>query len=261
MKAYVINLDRDRDRMAHITRQGEELGISWVRVAAVDKLDEEIADRAANGRRGLLGFTISAGAIACFESHRKAWRLIVESEEPYGAVFEDDVVCSPDLPRFLSSGDWIPADGDIVKLETFLARATITARPAASIAERKVVRLHGRHLGACAYVISRKAAERLLAASEAFADPVDEFLFNVQSLQFPRLVLYQVDPAPCIQGMLLGLDGEEAHLKSSNDRNPEPEKRRVGGGMRRYLARKGTRLWEKGLLLVGERERRAITFR
>jgi glycosyl transferase family 25 len=178
MKAYVINLDRDPERMARIIEQGKQIGIDWRRVPAVDKLDGEIAARASRAIPGLLGFTMSAGAIACFESHRKVWRLIVDSGESHGAVFEDDVVCSKDLPAFLST-EWIPPDCHVMKLETFLERATISAK-SDDFLGRRIVRLYGRHLGTSGYIISRGAAERLLTASANFSDAVDEFIFNSQ---------------------------------------------------------------------------------
>lgn len=260
MKAYVINLDRDTERMAHVARQGAEHGIDWLRVPAVDKRNEEIVRRAGKARPGRLGFTMSAGAIACFESHRKAWKQVVDSGEPYGAVFEDDVVCAPGLAELLSKTDWIPVDCDIAKLETFLDKATIKTKPAAEFAGRRIVRLYGRHLGGCGYVISRSAAERLLSETRDFADPVDEILFNVQSMQFPPLTLYQVDPAPCIQAMLLGMDEREDHLKSTNDLNAKPQKK-AALGPRKYVARKALRLAEKLLLLAKYRERRSIPFK
>jgi glycosyl transferase family 25 len=260
MKAYVINLDRDPERMAHIERQGKQFGIDWHRVPATDKLDEGIAARAARARPGLLGFTMSAGAIAVFESHRKTWKLIVESGDSHGAVFEDDVVCSKELPDFLSTAEWIPPDCDVMKLETFLERTTIRTKPARLFSGRRIVRLYGRHLGACAYIVSRGAAERLLAQSENFTDPVDEFLFNAQSLHFPRLTLYQVDPAPCIQGGLLGLEGKADYMKSSNDQNLKLRKKPYRN-LVHYLTRKVVRLWGKLLELFGYRERRRIEFR
>lgn len=258
MKAYVINLDRDPERMAHMERQGKQFGIDWRRVPATDKLDGDIAARAAHARPGLLGFAMSAGAIAVFESHRKAWELIVDSDDSHGAVFEDDVVCSKELPAFLATAEWIPPDCDVMKIETF-DRATIGAKPAHLFSGRRIVRLHGRHLGAAAYIVSRSAAQRLLAASENFTDPVDEFLFNAQSLHFPRLTLYQLDPAPCIQGGLLGLDEKAGYLKTSNDSNKRPRKAEYT--FARFVKRKVSRLAEKLSLLFGILERRKIEFR
>lgn len=256
MKAYVINLDRDPERMAQIERQGKQFSINWYRVPAVDKLDKRIAERAIRAQPGLLGFAMSAGAIAVFESHRKAWMLIVESGDSHGAVFEDDVVCSEELPQFLSA-EWIPADCDVMKLETFLERATIRVR-SHRVLGRRVVQLFGRHLGACAYVISRAAAERLLIASKDFTDPVDEFLFNTQSMLFPSLRLYQLDPAPCVQGGLLKPHENADHLKSRNDANDNPNAAQYT--YRQYTKRKIVRLWEKLALAFNVLERRKIDF-
>jgi glycosyl transferase, family 25 len=259
MKAYVINLDRDRQRWAHMERQGLQHGIAWTRVPAIDKYDEAIAARAAAARPGLLGFTMTAGAIACFESHRKAWRMILDSGDAYGAVFEDDSVCSPVLADFISGTDWIPADCDVAKFETFLVKATVGTRPATTRMGRKVLRLYGRHLGSCAYVISRRAIERLLPLTENSADPVDEVLFNAQSKLFPRLTLYQVDPAPCVQAMLLDMGEEHEHLKSRNDSNPKLKKKPYRD-VAHYLTRKTSRLWGKLAEAFKYRERRRIEF-
>jgi glycosyl transferase family 25 len=260
MKAYVINLDRDPERMAHMERQGKQFGIDWQRVAAADKLDERIAARAARAQPSLLGFSMSAGAMAVFESHRKAWKLIVDSGEDHGAVFEDDTICGGGLAQLLATSDWIPADCDVAKLETFLVRATVSTTPASEYMGRKTLRLYGRHLGACAYVVSRRTAERLLRLTETITDPVDEFLFNEQSMHFPRLTLYQVDPAPCVQAMLLGKDQEQGLLISSNDRNLKLGKKRYRS-LAHYLTRKIVRLWGKLLELLRYRERRLIEFR
>jgi glycosyl transferase family 25 len=256
MKAYVINLDRDPERMGQIRRQGEKFGINWSRVPAIDKMEKEIVERAARSEPGLLGFEMSAGAIAVFESHRKVWRLIIESGDSHGAVFEDDIVCSKELPQFLST-EWIPPDCDVMKLETFMERATIRVSPY-RFSGRTVAQLFGRHLGAGAYIISREAAKRLLVASEDFADPVDEFLFNAQSMLFPRLTLYQVDPAPCVQGGLLTPGTDADHLKSRNDWNDKPMPARYT--YRRYITRKIVRLGEKLSLLFGLLQRRKIEF-
>lgn len=260
MKAYLINLDRDRERLAHIEQQGKACGINWIRVAAVDKFEEGIARRAEKTVPGRLGFIMSAGALACFESHRKAWKLIVDSGEDHGAVFEDDTICANGLAQLLSTSEWIPANCDVAKLETFLERATVSTSPTSVYLGRKTLRLYGRHLGACAYVISRRAAMRLLSLTQDITDPVDEVLFNEQSMHFSRLRLYQVDPAPCIQAMLLGKDKEQHFLKSSNDQNLKLKKKPYGN-LVHYLTRKVVRLWGKLLELFGYRERRRIEFR
>ena len=47
----VVNLDRRADRLAAVTRQCEKLGVTFTRIAAVDALEPEIAERFAAYRR------------------------------------------------------------------------------------------------------------------------------------------------------------------------------------------------------------------
>ena len=57
------------------------------------------------------------GEVGCFLSHFEIWRRIASGNEPWAAVFEDDLRVSTDLGRLLRSHDWIPSDADIVRLE------------------------------------------------------------------------------------------------------------------------------------------------
>lgn len=213
LTAYVINLDRDVERWARMERLGRQFGIAWTRVTAVDKNDPAIIARAEKMPLSFYGAVIGPGAVACFESHRKIWREIVSSDATYAAIFEDDVHFSDGLKPFLSSTDWIPADSDLVRLETRLKRAKL-GRPAERHFGRRVARLLSTQMGTAAYVISKQAAARLLDLSEGFRDPVDEFLFSEGSPHFAQLTVYQVIPAPCIPGKNMGLDKTEPYLRS-----------------------------------------------
>lgn len=214
LPAYVINLDRDKERWARMERLGTEHGITWSRVVAVDKRDPAISERAQNMRPNFYGSTIGPGAVACFESHRKIWRMIASSEAPYAVIFEDDVHISDQLREFLSSLDWIPPDADIVRLETRLQRAKLGRGTGNDAFGRRVARLMSTQMGTAAYLISRRTAEQLLPLSENFCDAVDEFLFSELSPHFHRLVIYQVTPAPCVPAKNIGMDHEVDFLQS-----------------------------------------------
>lgn len=142
---------------------------------------------------------MSAGAFACFASHRLAWQRFLDSGRSHGVIMEDDLSLSPRFGRLLG-GEWIPADADVVKLETWGSRCHVARAAAATVDGRQVSRLLSTHIGAGCYILSRSAAARLLAATTRYRDPVDEFLFNKELGWFPDSVTYQMRPAPAVQG-------------------------------------------------------------
>ena len=46
---------------------------------------------------GFTGVPMGPYAIACFESHRRAWRRIAEGQASHGVVLEDDLILQPDF--------------------------------------------------------------------------------------------------------------------------------------------------------------------
>lgn len=79
VKAYVINLKRRTDRLAHIKAECKKVGLEMVLVEAVD--GKEVYPE--------LEGKIMQGAYACYESHLKALKLIRDSGEN-GLILEDD---------------------------------------------------------------------------------------------------------------------------------------------------------------------------
>ena len=199
MKAYCINLDRRPDRLQHMTGLLARHGIGFERVAAVDGRDPQVAAAAADCREGMSGHRMSAGAYACFQSHREVWRRLVASGAPHAMVLEDDLLIAEGFAAYLEAG-WLPADADLVKLETYQIRLHRDSGPGLAARGRRLYRLRSRHAGTGCYVIARSAAEQLLAATETISDPVDETMFNHASPLFAGLRIYQMVPSPVIQG-------------------------------------------------------------
>jgi glycosyl transferase family 25 len=199
MKAYCINLDRRPDRLAHMTALLDRHLVPFERVAAVDGQDRQVSAAAALCGVGLSGHRMSPAAFACFQSHREVWRRLTASGAAHAMVLEDDLVIAPGFDAYLAP-DWVPADADLVKLETYEVRLHRQAGPGLPAKGRRLHRLRSRHAGTGCYVISRAAAVRLLAATETVRDPIDETLFSETSPLFAGLVIYQMVPSPVMQG-------------------------------------------------------------
>lgn len=213
MIVYVVNLDRAEQRMARMQALLEARGLVWRRIPAVDgrALSDETLDewsiRHGDGER-----LLSPGEIGCLLSHREAWRLIVDSNEP-GIVIEDDLHLSADAHELMSAAAWLPADADLVKIETTGKTVAVDRRWITAGAGHHLVRLRGAHLGTGGYIVTPGAARRLLMTITRCDRAIDHLLFDPQSPIFHSLVTYQLNPALCIQDQFLtrdraGLDGE-----------------------------------------------------
>ena len=217
MKCLVINLDRSAARLAHVSAEFARIGVAFERVPAIDGIKRpELASMAG---------WLTLAEIACFLSHRACWAIIAEGDAPYGAVFEDDIVLSDIAAPLLANTSWIPANADIIKLETF--RKTVIAMQQAPAGYGfSVARLHGPHLGTAGYIISKQAARDMLDATEIIEGPVDHVMFDPAFATSLNRTKYQILPALCIQdqflkGESLGLPSllnEERHKAGRNEK-------------------------------------------
>ena len=210
MRVYLINLDRRPDRLGEMRAAAEAGGFAFERIAAVDGHTADWLRDGVVGRYS--GQPLSRSEHACLESHRSFWRQLVESGDAHALVLEDDVLLAPGFADILS-GDWVPADADIVKVETFEwplelepALRPPGLKPKAGPG-REVARLRSLSFGTAGYIVSRATAERLLRETADFPDAVDRFLFDPASPFFRDARVYQLCPAPVIQADSYG-DGE-----------------------------------------------------
>jgi len=128
IKCYVINLDRSKDRLEHITHVFSEQGLIFERVAATDGAlvsDEEFKQ---HNKKSVFPRKLVKAEIGCFLSHRECWRKVIESDNKWAAVFEDDIILSPNISGLLQDFHWIPDGTDIVKLDTAKMKCTIGQR-------------------------------------------------------------------------------------------------------------------------------------
>ncbi|MBA8904493.1 glycosyltransferase family 25 protein [Aminobacter ciceronei] len=233
MKIFVINLDRAPQRLERMASLFGELGLDFTRVSAVDGRD--LAGRQA--RKGMY-YDLGSGEIGCFLSHIKCWDAATKADGEYTAIFEDDVHFGAGARELLVDTIWIPADADVVKLETTLVRTLVDRDSAARAGDRSVRRLRDTHPGTGAYIVSREGARKLLELSADFADPVDQFMFNPVSVAWNALTIYQVDPAICVQEVVVGKDGAADALASGlKHERPVQEKARGTEKLMREIAR------------------------
>lgn len=102
MKVYLINLDKDKDRLAAADAQLKRLGVAYERVSAVyaKELPQKELDDAVDKFRWwcAMGRPVMMGEIGCAMSHYSIYRQMTDPV----CVLEDDVILDDRFPEVLA---------------------------------------------------------------------------------------------------------------------------------------------------------------
>jgi len=191
------------------------IGVAFERIAGVDgaTLGPELIEDFRRNRTEAKPDGWRPGEIGCFYGHFSAWQRVAAGEEPWAAVFEDDVHVAADLSPLLRSSDWIPAGAEIVRLEAnrsmrLSSGCAITVAP-----NRRVFRALSGTPGAAGYILAKSVAKWLTEVPPRLHSIPDVFLFKPKiSRVAKKLRRYQVVPAVCIQDEVL--NHQKARLRS-----------------------------------------------
>lgn len=204
MKCLLINLDRSLDRLAHMKSEFARIGIQFSRIEAVDAESRpDLATMPLRAKRRTK-IRLADTEIACLLSHRACWEMIAKGGDRHVAVFEDDLVFTTTAGALLRDTGWIPADADIIKLETVFQKTLVGRKRLAAGHGFFLSRLHDVHIGTGGYIISRQAARDLVDATRDIGIPVDQLMFNPIFPTSSGKRIYQLVPALCLQDQYLG---------------------------------------------------------
>lgn len=173
---FVINLDRDVERMGALTANLRNLGLPFVRVPAVLGKEvpewEKMVDRPLYGARNRNAMP-RAGEVGCYLSHLRAMEAFLGTPERWCVILEDDVEVLPDCLPVLAALD-AREDWDLVKLFCFHAGLPFRKRQLTS-AHHLVVHLT-RTTSSAAYALNHRAAAALLKSMRPISEQVDHAL-------------------------------------------------------------------------------------
>src|SRR5690606_8585679 len=147
---------------------------------------------------------LTKGELACFMSHVSIWKEMIDENIPYAAIFEDDVFLGEQAHKFLNNCTWIESEWNIIKTEAFAERVFLTGK-AKQIpeSEREIVQLSGQNLGTAGYILSLQGAQAYFEYVKRIElIPLDHVMFD-QFIEQKITPVYQVNPALCIQEMML----------------------------------------------------------
>lgn len=166
LPVLVINRARDTARLKRFTQKATAHGITPHRIAAIDG---HRADCPFAFWSHLIGDhfwgkdRIKPGALACYLSHRLAWRHIVETGVSRALICEDDCDLTEPLDRIEGVAS------DLEEFDILFANDRMAGDPAgapvASVADA-LAAITARAPGGDCYLLTRRGAERLLALTD-----------------------------------------------------------------------------------------------
>ncbi|HAW20616.1 MAG TPA: glycosyl transferase [Flavobacteriales bacterium] len=160
--AYVINLAKATDRMAHMRSELNQVQIDFTRIEAVlgDELSEPINDFDERRFNQLTGKHRNKREIGCYFSHIKALKSFLETSAEHALILEDDIHLPDTLPALLGEAIKHSAHWDLLRLTSsrkgdFINIAQLDDAHQLAY-NAKVLKNTG------AYLINRNAAERCI---------------------------------------------------------------------------------------------------
>ncbi len=216
MLRFVINLDSSIDRWNAIEKRLNSLNISAKRISAVDgrkKTDDEIASILYPMNyeyRYLFPRLLSKAEVGCFLSHRKCWQELVDSDEDWALIMEDDLIISDRAQFYMQDLSWLPENIKICQLSTHEPDWTLWIKEEIiklSNNDEIIQPLDKAHGTQC-YVISKETALSALKYSERLLAPVDDFLFSPYFEINKQYGTYRIQPTVVTQEMEGSVIGE-----------------------------------------------------
>jgi GR25 family glycosyltransferase involved in LPS biosynthesis len=186
IQIVVISLDRRQDRWATFSEHAVTAGIyeKVQRLSAVDAKEFVAHEHPAislttaynikNGVRRSHHEIDRAGAVGCSLSHFKAWKHLLESSAPALVIFEDDSPVPPDFRvRMETILAELPPEWDMVTLYNTPYQGGQTGCHPEK--DRSPWQTCTSLMGAHAYMVSRRGAEKLLAKAYPIEMHVDAY--------------------------------------------------------------------------------------
>jgi glycosyl transferase family 25 len=205
--AAYINLDRAPARRAFMDAQLAAAGITAARIPAIDRAAADFQPRGGLtvSRDDVLietnwdGRAYVTGEEACLQSHLAALAAFLASGAAFGVIFEDDAELAPEFRAVVEAAIARASLWDAVKLEGLRRKG---GRPALTMSpltgSYRLVASLSPCAGAAAYLFSRAAAARVIAAADGTYEPYDNLL---SALWRHRLRILDCAPFPARQGI------------------------------------------------------------
>ena len=89
MNIYVINMDKDVERLKNLELSAKKYGIEYTRVSGI-LIDDKYIEESTEVSSFVKNYGTN-GIVGAFLAHKKIWAKIVEENIPYAVILEDDI--------------------------------------------------------------------------------------------------------------------------------------------------------------------------
>lgn len=173
-------------------------------------------------------FSLGAGEIGCFLSHRALWQTILDQDLDAALILEDDLAIGPQFAQAVRLAADHIADLGVVQFQV-----RPIADPATVIAQHggvQIIRPQVTPLRTSAQLVSQAAARHLLALTERFDRPVDTFL-----------QMHWITGLPLACAVPSGVSDHTADAGGSTISRKTPLNQKLAREVKRYLYRRAVR--------------------
>lgn len=220
MRTFVINLDRDKERMNFALRQAAKNGYEIQRVPGVlgRELPAEELRRSVNRFRFRCsnGRDAFPGEIGCALSHFNIYRKMIEENIPFACILEDDIVILDGFTEKLAELEmWF----DEKKAQVVRLNLPYDDN---KVFPKGIFRSYD-STSACSYCLNLTAAKTLLSINYPLEAPCDHWPRWCQ--KNGKIELYDVNPKVCWHNN--GYTGFSSVIVSEEDKSPRSGSRFV----------------------------------
>ncbi len=212
LKTYLINLDRATERFRFMDSQLSAIGITYERIAAVDRLtlDSSVPEFDAKGYARMHGRSFHDGEVACYLSHIACLRAFLNSSADHALILEDDCLLPDNLSTLLDAAIAKSHEWDILRLSTVNSGIRI---PYCRIDQSHSFAIAlTREKGAGGYVVNRDCAaifiKELLPIRVAW-----DIAFDIEFLMGLRSVFVEPPPIDQNTGLETQIQNIGNHIK------------------------------------------------
>jgi glycosyl transferase, family 25 len=160
------------------------------------------------------GRPLSRGEIGCFASHLAAWKSLLASNDGQRIVLEDDTIVDWPLMDRIAEVDFAGLGIDLVRFYSTHAFKHSVAIERFLGPHTHLLQTRGMFLGTQGYMVTRRAAQRLVELARSITMPVDWFMTRYWAYGFRN---YCVFPFPLIERFVPSDIGDRSY---SEPRSP-----------------------------------------
>ena len=190
LKTYVVNLERStvrRNYMEELLSQYDFLNIEFIKAIDGRLLSDKERQELFNYSKSLslYGRTLNPGEVGCTLSHRSIYEKVINGDEPYVLVLEDDI-------KVIRSLDSINLKEVDTVLNSLLPRVLMLSGDYCYYKRKNLVRVYSA-LGTYAYMVNKAAAKLLLYNIPPCCVADDWLFYKRKGLKLYAIYPYMID--------------------------------------------------------------------